>query len=139
MTSEQDVVEKVARAIQIEDADCFPTLNLQKIDYARRLASAAIAAYESILLNQLYNANQEISALKSTMEIGTSLLKGIQAENAALKQQVEGLKAYLAEASLYFDMKDDDAKDFYIRLKDMGLAYKSKLTQSALAGGDKEG
>jgi hypothetical protein len=40
----QDAVERVATAIQLEDANCFPTLNLQQRDYAVRLAKAAVAA-----------------------------------------------------------------------------------------------
>lgn len=39
-----DMVEKAAEAMQLCDADIFPTLNLQKKDYARKLAKAALTA-----------------------------------------------------------------------------------------------
>ena len=46
------VIEAVARAIQLEDADCLyegASADIMPIAVARRLAEAAIAAYEAAM------------------------------------------------------------------------------------------
>lgn len=42
--TDAEIVEVMAMAITLEDADCFPTLNLKQDKYVKRLAKAALQA-----------------------------------------------------------------------------------------------
>lgn len=49
--------------------------------------------------------------------------EALDEEIERLKKNSDWYERLLAESTLYFDMKDDDAKDFHARLCDLGLQY----------------
>lgn len=47
IASDDALLEAMTEAIQIEDADIFPTINLMRHEYAKRLAKAALKAAQN--------------------------------------------------------------------------------------------